>query len=249
MRWLARLALPGLLTAVLFGADAKADTIPITARVSPQPNGFGLVFGMDGTWHLAVAYGRRFRNGLGRNFPLQIDAAYTQPLDLIPGYDGGRISGSVSGLVYAKNGFGATFGVGPDFVFSKDAVGKRFGFGAEVFARPGHWGSSGMIALDLSYRIGYATCIVHSAPVADLYGDRYPGAAPSGAVAGPQDGCIGAAAHRLRTGLMLAGGTGFAGAHLAGGFQYNPNIDGILSSYPLTAAPFYLEFGLQGRFR
>jgi len=237
------LPLPFALAAFCVGSEARADTIPLAFTNAMSKNIVQLGFGQNGGWSLTASYARRFNRILGK-FPIQLEAAYTQPLMLIYILDGAKLSGAASSMVYRKK-WGVSYGVGPDVVFGKDAVGKRFGFGAEVFVRPSYFADGpATLMLDLSYRLGYATCLLHGQPVADLYGDRYPGAAPPGAPMGPQDGCITAASHRLRTGLALSAVGGNGLFHLAGGFQYNFNEKGLFSYYPLTALPFYVFLGM-----
>lgn len=246
-RWLLRGALALGLLGLLRG-EARADALPITSRLKrTNPNSVGLAFGMDGAWVLDAAFAHRFLRVFPNRFPLQLEARVSQPLSFITDYGGTRLGGTASALFYARNGLGVSAGVGPDVVFSRNVHTSQFAFGAEAFLRPGYWGDWGMIALDASYRFGYATCIIHRAPVDALYGDRYPGAST-----GPNEGCLSPAAQRLRTGLLVAvisPANGFGGAHLAGGFQYTPQVDGIISSYPMTAVPFYLQFGLSWVFR
>lgn len=248
MRLVRRLALSCALPIFLLSAEARADILPpLTHLPHIAPKTIGLSFGVDGTYDVSVAFAYRFKRLFGKQFIPQVEGAYTQPLALIPGYDGGKISGTASMPFYMKNGLGVSVGLGPDVIFSKDAVGTRFGFGAEANIRPGHWGSVGVAALDLGYRIGYATCIVHKQAVSDLYGDRYPGGAPPGAASGATDGCIPAAAQRLRVGMILGGiggQSGGGGIYIMGGYQHNFNAEGIFSSYPLTALPFYLQAGM-----
>jgi hypothetical protein len=233
--------LPAALAIGLVATDARADTISMVSRANLTRDTFALAFVKDGTWGVSFAYARKFASVFLRKFPVQIELAYTQPLVLIPGYDGAKLAFAASGMYQWRNKWGVSAGVGPDVMFSKDDVGKRIGFGAEIFARPAYWGDQGMVALDVGYRIGYASCVVHGQAVADLYGDRYPGGAPAGAATGPEDGCIPAASHRLRTGALLGLAGGEGAGFIAGGFEYHPNIDGVISAYPLTGLPFYLQ--------
>jgi hypothetical protein len=250
MRQRRRLQLSCALALGLFGlgGEARADTIPLTSRlVKTNPNSIGIAVGMDGTWALDLAYARRFRNVFGRRYPLQLEARISQPFTSIIDYGGTRLGGTVSALFYARNGLGVSAGLGPDVAFSYDTIGARFGFGGEAFVRPGFWSGTGTVMLDLGYRLGYATCMIHRQAVDNLYGDRYPGAS-----SGPQDGCIPLAAQRFRAGLILAlvspelaGGSLF----VASGVQYTPQIGGVFSHYPLTPLPFYLKIGMNLMFR
>jgi hypothetical protein len=250
MRLRGRLQLACVLATGMVGlsaGEARADSIPIMSRVARNGHSVGSTLSMDGTLTFDLAYARRFRGPLGKNNPLQLEARLSLPLALIPDYGGIRLGGTASTLVAAKNGLGIVLGAGPDILFSRNDHSSQFAFGVEGIVRPGYWGSSAMVALDLQYRLGYATCIIHRAPVDALYGDRYPGAS-----AGPQEGCLPVAAQRFRFGLIFggidAGSSGFGGFHIAGGFQYTPQIGGIITSYPLTPLPFYVNIGAAYKF-
>jgi hypothetical protein len=252
MRLRRRLQLACVLASGMVGlsaGEARADALPMTSNVvTPNNNSIGLQFSVDGTLNVDAAYARRFRNVFGRRYyPLQLEARLSVPLSLIPDYGGIRLGGAASALFTAKNGWGILFGLGPDALFSRNAHSSQFAFGAEGFVRPGYWMNNGLLALDLGYRLGYATCIIHRAPTDALFGDRYPGAST-----GPREGCLPLAAQRFRAGLMFAITSmtaGFGGVHLAGGVQYTPQIEGVFSSYPMTALPFYVQLGASMVFR
>lgn len=239
MRWL----LPVLL---LFGltvsaAQAQAQT-PMIAGAPPPEHRIGLDLGWDPTWVIGLGYAHRGPL-LGRH-PTQIEASLVLPVALIPGFDGARLEGGLSGLFAMENGLGVAAGLHTGLTLADDSLGTHLGWGLAISARPGYYAPRWSVALDLGYRTSLVTYMAHSDAVEDLFTDRYPdGGGPEGSD-GPKDGFYAFPAHRLRLGLLGGVRAGeHVGVFLAGGLELTPQAQGLTGYAPLTAMPFYGQLG------
>jgi hypothetical protein len=169
------------------------------------------------------------------------DAAFRASVVLLPGFDAWQLAFGATGAWVSPRGFGVTLGLHPDVRVAHDTTGTKVAFGTALGARPGYYGRSFSVALDLLWSTAVATHVAHSDAVKDTFRDRYPDGRDAGA---PKDGFYVFTSHRFRFGA--AGGVAFGPAvavHAACGFAYTPQVRGIVANPPMSPMPFYAGGG------
>jgi hypothetical protein len=126
---------------------------------------------------------------------------------------------------------------------NRNRAGEIHGFGIELRAAPGYYGSRWIAALDLGWQGTLLSHIQHSAETRATFEDRYPPGVNG--LAGPKDGWYGSTAHRFRIGL--------AGAHkladhtalqVALGSLFARQKQGVFLGFDFAQIPVYLETSL-----
>ncbi|MCI0696209.1 hypothetical protein L0337_29930 [candidate division KSB1 bacterium] len=127
---------------------------------------------------------------------------------------------------------------------NRNRAGEIHGFGIELRAAPGFYGSRRTTALDLGWQGTLLSHIRHSAETRATFEDRYPPGVNG--PAGPKDGWYGSTAHRFRIGLL--------GAHkladrmalqVALGSLFARQKQGVFLGFDFAQIPVYLETSLR----
>ena len=238
--------------AVLAGALALAPVSAAHAQVGivsseiPEDR-MGASFGWDPTWLVGLGYAHRVPP-LGGRYSAQVDAVLAVPLVLIPELNAGKLTGGVQALLLGHGRLGTVAGAHTGLTLANDPTGTKVGWGLELNVQPGYFAPTWSIAIDLAWRTALATYIAHAERVRDTFDDRYPDGAPAGAQDGPRDGWYFLPANRFHVGaaggFVIAARTALS---LAGGFDYTPQVEGVLVNPAIGGMPFYAR--LEGDYR
>ncbi len=127
---------------------------------------------------------------------------------------------------------------------NRNRAGEIHGFGSELRAAPGYYGSRWTAALDLGWQGTLLSHIQHSAETRTTFEDRYPPGVNG--IAGPKDGWYDSTAHRFRIGLSgarrLADRTAL---HVALGSLFARQKQGVFFGFDFAQIPVYLETSLR----
>jgi hypothetical protein len=236
MRWLVALALG------LVSSTAAADMVLVSSDV-PEHR-LMLVVGWDQTWVAGLGYGQELSSRPAGG-QIELQGQLTVPVLNVPEFDAAKLGIGAQSLWFGGSGLGVAAGIETSWVVTDDPTGTKLGWLGGVSARPGYYAESGAVALDLAWQEGILTYMHHSSTVKELFRDRYPdGQEVRNVDLGPDDGWYRFTVRRLRLGV--AGGYVFSApfaAHALVGFDYSPEVEGIIANPSIGGMPFYAKLG------
>lgn len=227
---------------VLCSRSAAAD-IMVTQRDAPDHR-LVMTVGWDQTWVAGLAYGQALRSRYA-GAQIELQGQLSVPVLNIPELDAAKLEVGTQWSWFGRSGLGLATGIQTAWVVTDDPTGTKFGWLGGVSARPGYYTGSGVLALDLAWQEGIATYMSHSSNVKELFRDRYPeGQDVPNADLAPDDGWYRFAVRRLRLGV--AGAYVFSApfaAHALAGFDYSPQVEGVIANPSIGGMPFYTKLG------
>ena len=219
------------------GKHAQAQGPVLSHRLPDHEAGLGL--GWDQTWELEAGYAHAFRELLFAH-DVQVFGLVGLPVAQFGRFAGGRLEAGLRALVPVGKGLAVAGLLGGGVVLADDPTGTKLGLSTRISASPGYYADNWAVALDLGWEGALASYMAQSERVQALFGDRYPDATRRGA-GGPADGLYGLTASRFRVGL--SGGyvaAAAVGTSLEAGFEYCPQVEGVIGNASIGGMPFYL---------
>lgn len=222
---------------MVFALAAEARAQPLLAAEASGSRRVSAAAGWDPVWALMLGYTHRLPLPVASDTELQ--AGLALPLLLAPWVDGGKVWLGMKARFDVTGRWAIAVGASTSLAWADDSTGFKAGWGLELAAQPGWYGSRWTFALDVSWRKGLATYVRHSQAVRALFEER-----PAGAAAGPRDGWYAFPAQRLRGGLMVGVRlTERVSLNGGGGLEWTPQAQSVFAQPSLGQLPFYMLLG------
>lgn len=200
----------------------------------------GVSLGWNQTWTLDLEYAHVLRGVLFEH-DAQLFGLVGLPVAQLGRFAAGRIEAGLRSLVPVAGGFAVAGSLAAGATLADDPTGAKLGFTARASLAPGYFTHTWAFALDLGWEGAYATYMHQSERVHDLFRGRYVDRAQAG-TSDARDGVYAFTASRFRIGL--AGGYVIAqtvGISLEAGFEYVPQVEGVIANAAIGGMPFYVS--------